>query len=92
LEVTALSVAMAWLWERTGGSLFLVMLMHSAVNNTTGIVPSTVEGARHAFALSPSRVAWISAAVMWAVAGCCLVGLRGRRMPREERPKVPVEA
>lgn len=40
LAVTALSVAMAFLWARTGGSLLLVMLMHAATNNTTGIVPS----------------------------------------------------
>ncbi|MFS8085453.1 MAG: CPBP family intramembrane glutamic endopeptidase, partial [Acidobacteriota bacterium] len=34
LAVTALSVAMAWLYWRTNGSLLLTMLMHAAVNNT----------------------------------------------------------
>jgi hypothetical protein len=38
--VTALSVAMAWLYAKTNGSLLLVMLMHAAVNNTKDIVPS----------------------------------------------------
>src|SRR5262245_26631708 len=33
LSVTALAVAMAWLYWRTQGSLLLTMLMHSAVNN-----------------------------------------------------------
>src|SRR6266446_6771349 len=38
LAVTALSVPMAWLYWRTNGSLLLTMLMHSAINNTAGIV------------------------------------------------------
>jgi membrane protease YdiL (CAAX protease family) len=45
LDVTALSVAMAWLYWRTSGSLLLTMLMHAAVNNTKDIVPSAVSGA-----------------------------------------------
>jgi len=34
LSVTALSVAMAWLYWRTGASLLATMLLHAAVNNT----------------------------------------------------------
>jgi membrane protease YdiL (CAAX protease family) len=34
LGVTALSVAITWLYVHTNGSLLLVMLMHSAVNQT----------------------------------------------------------
>ena len=34
LHVTALSVAMSWLYWKTGGSLLLVMVMHASVNNT----------------------------------------------------------
>ena len=43
VQVTALSVAVAWLYWRTGGSLLLVMLLHAAVNNTkdTSLRPST---------------------------------------------------
>ena len=37
---TALSVAMTWLYANTRGSLLLAMLMHSAVNQTIGIVPT----------------------------------------------------
>nr|MDP9323074.1 CPBP family intramembrane metalloprotease [Acidobacteriota bacterium] len=33
LQVTALSVVVAWLYWRTEGSLLLVMLLHAAVNN-----------------------------------------------------------
>ena len=42
LEVTALSVAIAWLWARTGGSLLLPMLLHAAVNNSKDVVPSAL--------------------------------------------------
>jgi membrane protease YdiL (CAAX protease family) len=42
----ALSVAMAWLYVHTHGSLLLVMLMHSAVNQALGVVPSTVSTPR----------------------------------------------
>jgi len=44
LQVTALSVAMAWLYARTNGSLLLVMLLHAAVNNAKDIVPSALPG------------------------------------------------
>src|SRR5712692_4315199 len=46
LQATALSVALAWLYWRTQGSLLLVMLLHAAVNNTKDIVPSAVPGAK----------------------------------------------
>ncbi|HVZ21931.1 MAG TPA: CPBP family intramembrane glutamic endopeptidase [Vicinamibacterales bacterium] len=36
----ALSIAIAWLYVNTGGSLLIAMLMHSAVNQTNGIVPT----------------------------------------------------
>jgi membrane protease YdiL (CAAX protease family) len=53
----ALSVAMAWLYVHTQGSLLLVMLMHSAVNQAVGIVPSTVLNASNPLAPSSSLVA-----------------------------------
>jgi membrane protease YdiL (CAAX protease family) len=67
LQVTALSVAMAWLYARTNGSLLLVMLLHSAVNNSKDIVPSAVPegGATHIFGLSASLVAWLTATLLW---------------------------
>src|SRR5207244_10159477 len=60
LQVTGLSVAMAWLYARTNGSLLLVMLLHSAVNNSKDIVPSAVPGAMSTFGLSASLVAWLT--------------------------------
>ena len=60
LQVIAISVALAWLYWRTEGSRLLVMLLHAAINNTKDIVPSVVPGATDAFALSSSRVAWLT--------------------------------
>ena len=73
LQVTALSVTMAWLYWRTGGSLLLVMLLHAAINNTKGIVPSAVPGATNPFALSTSLVAWLTVAFLWMAAGAFLL-------------------
>ena len=81
LGVTPLSVAMAWLYGHAHGSLLLVMLMHSAVNQTSGIVPSAVAGATNPLALSASLVAWLTVAVLWVCAACFLVW-----MPKTELP------
>jgi hypothetical protein len=40
VQVTAYSVALAWLYWRTGGGLLLTMSMHAAFNNMKDIVPS----------------------------------------------------
>ena len=112
LEVTALSVAMTWLYAHTRGSLLtsvvawlarwnswawnppdqnsLVppMMMHSAVNQTLGIVPSAVGGATNPFGLSTSPVAWLTLAFLWIGAAFFLV-----RMPRwEAKPPVRDES
>ncbi len=76
LGVTALSVAMAWLYWRTNESLLLVMLMHAAVNNTKDIVPSAVVAATNPFALSASLVAWLSVVLLWICAIYFLVRMR----------------
>jgi len=68
LQVTALSVALSWLYVRTGGSLLLAMLMHAAVNNTKDIVPSAEAHASDPWALSHSPVAWLTASLLWLCA------------------------
>jgi membrane protease YdiL (CAAX protease family) len=80
LGVTAISVAMAWLFWRTNGSLLLTMLMHAAINNTKDIVPSAVSGASNAISLGASRAAWVSVAISWIFAAYFLVGMRGARL------------
>lgn len=79
LQVTALSVAMAWLYAHTGGSLLLVMLMHSAVNNSKDMVPSALPGATNTFGLSASPVAWLTVTLLWICAAYFLA-----RMPTPE--------
>ncbi len=76
LQVTALSVAMAWLYARTNGSLLLVMLLHAAVNNAKDIVPSALLGATNTFGVSASLVAWLTVALLWICAGYFLVTMR----------------
>jgi membrane protease YdiL (CAAX protease family) len=82
LQVTALSVALAFLYWRTGGSLLLVMLMHAAVNNTKDIVPSAVPGAHDSFTLTGSWIGWATVALLWLLAAGLLVAMRGvKRIP-----------
>jgi membrane protease YdiL (CAAX protease family) len=77
LGTMALSVAMAWLYWRTGGSLLMTMLMHAAVNNTTDIVPTATAGATLPFSLNASLVAWLTLGITWIVAMWCLWQIRG---------------
>jgi membrane protease YdiL (CAAX protease family) len=81
LQVTALSVAISWLYAHTNGSLLLTMLLHSAINNTKDIVPSAVPTATNPFAMSTSLVAWLSLGLLWISAGYFLT-----RMPNVESP------
>lgn len=95
LHVTALSVAMSWLYWKTEGSLLLVMLMHASVNNTSGIVPAALPNAVDPMSFEGTLVAWMTVTVSSAVAALLLFRMRGgeigamlgpgsRRPPREE--------
>ena len=75
-QVTALSVAMAWLYARTNGSVLLVMLLHAAVNNAKDIVPSALPGASSTFGLSASLVAWLTVTLLWICAAYFLTTMR----------------
>ena len=77
LHVTALSVAMSWLYWKTEGSLLLVMLMHASVNNTTGIVPAAVSKAVGPMSFEGSLVAWVTVGVSSVVAALLLCRMRG---------------
>lgn len=76
LQATALSVALAWLYEHTNGSLLLTMLMHAAVNNSKDIVPSALPGATNPFTLNASLVAWLTVALLWLCAAYFLFRMR----------------
>jgi membrane protease YdiL (CAAX protease family) len=69
LQVTAVSVPMAWLYARTDGSLLLVMLMHGASNQTRNIVPSAVPATADALTLSTYLPAWLTVTLLW-IAAC----------------------
>jgi uncharacterized protein len=65
IEVVALSVAIAWLYARTNGSLLLTMLMHAAINNTKDIVPSGTVAATSIFSLHASSITYFTTALLW---------------------------
>jgi membrane protease YdiL (CAAX protease family) len=79
LMVPALSVAIAWLYGHTNGSLLLAMPMHASINQTSKIVPMVDPAATNPLALSQSLVAWLILALLWIGAAYFLV-----RMPKAE--------
>ena len=82
LGVTAFSVILAWLWQRTGGSLLLTMLLHAAWNNSKDIVPSGVAGGTKTFGFHASFVSWVTLAVLWVCAAYLLFDMSTRRRHR----------
>jgi uncharacterized protein len=86
LQVTALSVAFAWLYWRTGGSLLLVMLLHAAVNNTSGIVPAGRIVPANPWSADAPAVGWLTAAILWmAAVGFMLDMRRGVVQPNTDK-------
>jgi membrane protease YdiL (CAAX protease family) len=88
LQVTALSIAMGWLYWRTSGSLLLVMLMHAAVNNTKDIVPSAAPGVSDPFSLSGSPVWRLTIGLLWIGAAYFLFQMRAADLGEMEAGKV----
>ena len=82
LQVTALSVAMAWLMAGTDGSVLLAVLFHSAINQSKDIVPSGVLGPDRAWALSTSSTAWLTVGVLWVAAAYFLSCMPWHGQPR----------
>ena len=80
LTVTSLSVAMAWLYWRANSSLLITMLMHSAVNNTTNIVPSVSAGGKNPFSINASPIGWITATILFFLAVYFLNQMRNARL------------
>lgn len=80
VHVTALSVAMSWLYWKTDGSLLLVMLMHASVNNTTGIVPASLPNAVDVMSFKGSLVAWSTVGVSALIAVVLLPRMRGAKI------------
>ncbi|HKO14831.1 MAG TPA: type II CAAX endopeptidase family protein [Gemmatimonadaceae bacterium] len=79
LQVMAYSVALAWLYWRTGGSLLLTMFMHSAFNNTKDIVPSGAMQGGGMFTLRSTLVFRLTVLLLWTFGAFLLVRMRGVR-------------
>jgi membrane protease YdiL (CAAX protease family) len=75
LGVTGLSVGFAWLYAHTGGSLFLTMLMHSAVNNIPHFAFTPAPNTRNTFSIDATLLLWLSALFLWIGAACLLPGM-----------------
>jgi membrane protease YdiL (CAAX protease family) len=75
-QVVALSVALAWLYAKSGGSLLLVMLLHSAINNSKDIVGSAGPVPPGVFSPNASLMAWLTLILLWIAAAYFLA-----RMP-----------
>jgi len=78
----AFSVAIAWVYARTNGSLLLTMLMHSAFDQTIGIVSDVLAPGEKPFALGASLPFVLTIAFMWIVAAYLLVKMRTLGPPR----------
>ncbi|MGH7650663.1 MAG: CPBP family intramembrane glutamic endopeptidase [Gemmatimonadaceae bacterium] len=78
-QIVAYSIALAWLYWRTGGSLLLTMFMHSAFNNMKDIVPSGAVGGGRVFSLDATLVLRLTVLVLWVVGALLLVRMRGVR-------------
>ena len=75
IQVTGLSVVIAWLYMKTG-SLLLTMLLHAAINNTKDIVPSVVTGASNPWVLHASPAGWLTLSLIWLCALWFLLDMR----------------
>ena len=85
VQVTAISVAIAMLYARSGGGIFLPMVFHAAVNNTKDIVASGVPGAHDVFSPHASLEGWLAATLLW-IATALMLGWMARTEPgRAER-------
>ena len=78
----AFSVAIAWVYARTHGSLLLTMLLHSAFDQTIGIVSDVLAPGEKPFALGASLSFILTVAFMWIVAVYLLVKMKALVSPR----------
>jgi membrane protease YdiL (CAAX protease family) len=85
-QVVAMSIALAWLYAKSGGSLLLVMLMHSAINNSKDIVTAGAVTPPGVFSLNAPLVTWAVLGLQWTWAAYFLA-----RMPPKLELRHPGE-
>lgn len=76
LQVMAISVAIAWVYMKTNGSLLVTMFFHAAVNNTKDIVPSALGQPGDPWVLRASPVGWLTLTTLWLCAAWFLIDMR----------------
>jgi len=77
-QVVALSIAFAWLYAKSGGSLLLVMLLHSAINNSKDIVASGAPIPPGVFSLNAPLMGWLVLGLLWTSAAYFLLRMPAR--------------
>lgn len=87
--IIAFSILLAWVYNGSGGSILLAMLMHGTENAAGGLIPldlerAIVEGVPDWVALAPMNVShatlmWLLALVVISVTGSGLLARRERR-------------
>jgi membrane protease YdiL (CAAX protease family) len=91
--VVAFSIAIAWLYGYTEGSLLLTMLMHSAFNQTVGLVSDVIRPGTKPFALGASLSFLLTIMWMWVAAAYFLVRMPALPLPVEPlRTKIAGES
>jgi uncharacterized protein len=85
IQVTGLSVAVAWLYHKTRGSLLPVMLMHASFNNLKGIVPGVARPAGNPLHPDAQVLGWLTALMIWVAAVYLLTRLAGPDRTRDGR-------
>lgn len=85
IQVTGLSVALAWLYHKTRGSLVPVMLMHASINNLKGIVPGVARPAGNPLNPDAPVLGWLTALMIWVTAVYLLARLASPDRTRDGR-------
>lgn len=84
IQVTGLSVAVAWVYRSARGSLLVVMLMHASLNNMKGIVPGVARDPMNPWLPDAPLFGWVTALVIWVVSLGLLVQMRSCERPPQE--------
>jgi membrane protease YdiL (CAAX protease family) len=78
LSTTALSVVFAWLYSKSQGSLLLVILLHSAIDETLSRIQPPAQLASP-LAFPADAASWFYVAFLWMSATYLLIQMRRNR-------------
>ncbi|WP_152042136.1 type II CAAX endopeptidase family protein [Salinigranum salinum] len=99
--IVAFSILLAWVFNGSGGSAFLAMVMHGADNSTTGRVPLDLDVVLlgdtlnwellTAMYVSHALLTWGVVGLVLLIAGTSLYARRVERRPATDRTRVSLE-